>query len=149
MSFENGPYLSIATFCENVIEDKSGVLSLIRLIDRIEITAHGEGAPEQMPPTNLANLSLALVFKSGMAKGSHELKIETEQPSGIKTSTPFHITLHLPGGNMGQNVVLKGFPLKVEMTGVYWICISIDNELYTKIPMEIIYSRIITPPPLK
>jgi len=30
-----GPFVSVAAFCENVIEDKSGVLSLIRVVDRL------------------------------------------------------------------------------------------------------------------
>ncbi len=33
MSLETGPYIQAATFCENVIEDKTGVPSLIHLID--------------------------------------------------------------------------------------------------------------------
>jgi len=35
MTFENGPYLQAAVFCQDVIEDRSGVLSLIRLIDTL------------------------------------------------------------------------------------------------------------------
>ena len=54
MSFEGGPYLITAAFCEQVIEDKSGVLSLIRIVDRMYITAQGPNAPDEMPPA--ANL---------------------------------------------------------------------------------------------
>lgn len=41
---ETGPYLKAAAFCGDVIEDKDGVLSLIRVIDRLIVTAEAVGS---------------------------------------------------------------------------------------------------------
>ena len=82
MPFERGPYLSVAAFCEQVIEDKSGVLSLIRIVDRLNVAVQGPDAPPEMPPSNF-NWTLVLTLKSGDARGSAEVKIVPELPSGV------------------------------------------------------------------
>ena len=144
MSFEKGPYLTVATFCEQVIEDKSGVLSLIRIVDRMNMTTQGPTAPERMPPANL-NWFLVLNLKSGEARGSVAVKIEPELPSGLKLS-PLTLSAHLEGGNRGQNIITR-LDMRLEMPGVYWFWIYVDEVFLTKVPIEVIYSRIVTPPP--
>lgn len=144
MAFDRGPYLSVAAFCEQVIEDKSGVLSLIRIVDRMTITAQGPTAPEEMPPAML-NWFLVLVLKSGEARGSQTVKIEPELPSGLRLE-PTMLPVHLEGGNRGQNIVSK-LNMKLEMAGIYWFRILIDDQFLTQIPVEVIYSKVMTPQP--
>lgn len=146
MSFERGPYLQVAAFCEQVIEDKAGVLSLIRVVDRMIVTAHGPNAPEQMPPTTL-NWMLVLSFKSGEARGSHPVRIVPELPSG-GTLAPVTLSIHLEGANRGAQIISR-FNLPLEMPGVYWFKVFVDEELATQIPVEVIYSRIVTPGPAR
>ena len=144
MPFERGPYLSVAAFCEQVIDDKSGVLSLIRLVDRIGVHVQGPAAPEEMPPAML-NWQLLLAFKCGETRGSHTIKIEPEEPSGLRLS-PMQLSAHFEGGNRGTNVITKlTMPLKVP--GIYWFRIYFDDVFLTQVPVEVIYSRIVTPPP--
>jgi len=144
MSFETGPYLTVATFCEQVIEDKSGVLSLIRLVDRMHITTQGPIAPEQMPPADL-NWFLVLTMKSGEARGTLPVRIEPELPSGVKLE-PLTLSAHFEGGNRGANIVSR-LNMKLEMPGVYWFWVNVNDVFLTKIPIEVIYSRIVTPAP--
>ena len=142
MAFERGPYLTVATFCEQVIEDKSGVLSLIRIVDRMNVSTQGPTAPDDMPPA-LLNWFLVLTMKSGETRGSHDIKIEPELPSGIRLPAVI-LSAHFEGGNRGQNLVTK-LNLKLEMPGIYWFRIYVDNQFLTQIPVEVIYSRIVTP----
>ena len=144
MSFERGPYLEVATFCEQVIEDKSGVLSLIRIVDRLNIATQGPNAPEEMPPQVL-NWLLVLVLKSGEARGSIPIKIEPELPSGMRLN-PVILSAHFEGGNRGQNMITR-LNMKLEMPGIYWFRIYVNDQFITQIPIEVIYSRIVTPPP--
>ena len=144
MSLERGPFLTVATFCELVIEDKAGVLSLIRIVDRMHVSASGPTAPEEMPPTSL-NWFLVMNFKSGDARGSHPVKIEPELPSGLRLA-PLILSAHFEGGNRGQNIISR-LNLKLEMPGVYWFRIYVDDQLVTQIPVEVIYSRTVTPQP--
>jgi hypothetical protein len=142
MPFDRGPYLTIAAFCENVIEDKSGVLSLIRIIDRWTVTAQGPDAPEAMPPT-LFNNNLVLNLKSGDARGSHTISIEPELPSGERLP-PMTQSIHLEGGNRGSNLIMR-VNLELTMPGIYWFRILIDNEFLTQVPFEVIYTRFVPP----
>jgi len=144
MDSEQGPFLAAAVFCEQVIEDKSGVLSLIRIVDRMNVSTSGPGAPEEMPPTIL-NWFLVVIFKSGEAKGSHPVKIETELPSGLRLN-PLILSAHFEGGTRGQRIITR-LNMKLEMPGVYWFRIYVDDRFVTQTPVEVIYSRTVTPHP--
>jgi len=67
-----GPFLQIAVFCEKVLDEKDGVVSAIRIIERLKFSASGEGAPEKMPPMNIP-IVLLVRFKSGDVSGEHEV----------------------------------------------------------------------------
>ena len=151
MPFERGPYITAATFCEQVLQEGSGILSLIRIVDRMTTTATGPNAPEQMPPTQL-NWTLVIALKSGHARGSHPVKIVPQLPSG-ETLEPITLSAHLEGENKGQNLLAR-MNMPLEMPGIYWFQIFVDDQLMTKGPLEVIYSRIVTPgrqtqPPLQ
>jgi hypothetical protein len=77
---ETGPHLILATFCEKVIEEKDGVLSLIRLVDRFTQTASGADPPPQMPPFIISDLKLVLTLKPDQARGRFAVKIVAEDP---------------------------------------------------------------------
>ena len=142
MVFENGPYLQVAAFCEQVIEDKSGVLSLIRVVDRLTVNAAGAEVPEDMPPFDL-NWKLVLVLKSGEVRGSHPIKLVPELPD-LEKKQPLIVTVHLEGGNRGTNVVTD-FRMRMEMPGIYWLNVYFDDELLTRMPIQVIYSRTVAP----
>src|SRR6266545_1731538 len=82
-----GPYLQMAFFCERTLIEGDGVVSFIRQIDRLTATASGPGAPREMPPTALSAF-LAVGMKSGGARGTHEIKVIRERPSGIRDADP-------------------------------------------------------------
>ncbi len=139
-----GPFVNVAAFCENVIEDKSGVLTLVRIVDRLIVSAQGTSVPEQMPPTPL-NWFLVLMLKSGQARGSVAVTIQPEFPSGLR-ETPVTFTSYFEGGSRGCNIVTRlGMVLKEP--GVYWFRISVGDTLATQVPLEVIYSRTIVPGP--
>lgn len=139
-----GPFLSVAAFCENVIEDKSGVLSLIRLVDRLTVSSQGASSPEQMPSTPL-NWFLVLAFKSGSARGSVQVTIQPELPSGLRLD-PVRLTPYFEGGNRGCNIITR-IALMLREPGIYWFRIYVGDTLITQIPLEVIYSRTVIPGP--
>ena len=44
-----GPYITMATFCEKVLQEADGVLSVIRIIERVTLQANAAGAPAELP----------------------------------------------------------------------------------------------------
>jgi hypothetical protein len=139
--FERGPYIQLAAFCERVLREGDGVLSLIRVVDIIMHPERGTNPPENMPEFHYP-LTLVLTIKSGSAKGRHELTIIPEQPSG-ETLPPSSISVNFEGEGKGVNLItVLDIPYKFE--GLYWFSILINNKVITRIPLEIRYARMVT-----
>lgn len=68
MTFEGGPYVQVACFCEMALRDTTGALSLIRVVDTITHVVRGPAPPDSMPPIT-HQLTMVLALKSGKATG--------------------------------------------------------------------------------
>ncbi len=142
MTFETGPYLKMACFCERVLREVDGVVTMVRVIDRLTHTESKPDAPEEMPPVTY-EMKLVIMLIPAKALGRHELKIERELPSGIKEK-PIAVTVQMEGGNRGANIMMDTkmtFPLE----GLYWFNVYLDNVLLTKMPFQVLYQRISIP----
>lgn len=141
MVFETGPYIQVAAFCEKVLEDKTNVVSLIRLIDTLTHTEARPDAPEEMPPVTYP-LKLVIMLKPGSARGRHELRIVPELPSA-ELLQPFTSSIHLAGEERGANV-FADMPFTFKMEGLYWFHVYLNDVLFTKIPFRMLYRRLVT-----
>jgi hypothetical protein len=56
------------------------------------------------------------------------------------------LSVHFEGGTRGQNVVSR-INMKLEMPGIYWFKLYLENQFLTKVPVEVIYSRTSVAPP--
>jgi len=131
----------MAGLCEQVIEDKTGVLSLIRIIDTITHTEARPDAPLEMPQVTYP-LKMVMMLKSGRARGRHELKIVPELPSG-ETKAPYVQSVQMEGEERGTNTIINMlFTFNAE--GLHWFNVYFDDSLLTRIPLRIKYNRIIT-----
>lgn len=136
-----GPFLAAAFFCERVLQEKDGVLSAIRIIDRFIHTITGADAPDKMPPFNI-QISILIAFKSGDAKGKQELKINPITPSG-KTLPGISLPVLFEGIGRGNNINI-GYAFEAQEEGLYWFDITLNNVLITKIPLSVIYQKMQT-----
>lgn len=134
-----GPYLQLAVFCENVIEDRQGVLSIIRIIDRTIVTASGPDAPEKMPPVPL-DARMVLGFKAGFAKGSYSVRIRPTGPDG-KPLPEVIVPMHLEGDDRGHNIILP-LRMALDQEGLYWFEIYVGETLVTRMPFRLVYQRV-------
>jgi hypothetical protein len=133
-----GPFLQIAVFCEKVLQEKDGVVSAIRIIDRSLITISGENVPDPTPPINIPVVLLVRV-KSGDASGKHELRIKPISPSGKELAT-FNFPFVLGGGELAANLIMN-YSLKAEESGLYWFEVILNDILITKISLNVIYQK--------
>lgn len=139
--FEYGPYVQISAFCERVLREADGVLSLIRVVDVITHTERGPDPPREMPEVRYP-LTLSLTLKSGRARGRHEITITPELPSG-ETLPAVTTTVQMEGEGRGINVTSRlDIPYKLE--GLYWFNIRFDDHILTRLPLEVRYSRTVT-----
>ena len=141
MQFEQGPYVQMAGVCEQVIEDKTGALSLIRIIDTITHTEAGPDAPAEMPNVTYP-MKMVIMLKSGRARGRHELKIVPQLPSG-ETKTPLVRSIQMEGEERGFNNIINML-FTFTMEGLHWFNVYLDDSLLTRIPLRIKYNRILT-----
>jgi hypothetical protein len=133
-----GPFLSSALFCERVLQEKDGVLSLIRIIDRLIHNVSGEDAPDKMPSFKI-QISILIGFKSGDVRGKRELKIKPNAPSG-KILPVVSVPILLEGADKGANVNI-GYAFEAQEEGLYWFDVMLNDELFTRMPLSIIYQK--------
>jgi hypothetical protein len=140
-----GPHIQAALLCERVITEGDGVLSFIRVVDRLISTATGPEPPETMPPLMVNNLQMVVALKSDQARGRFALKLVMEAPSGA--SEPIgEADVNLAPGNQGINLVM-GVQLGLEFEGIYWIDVILGgprgqpDERLTRVPLEVVYQR--------
>lgn len=143
MSFEEGPYVQVACICESVLQEVSGVISLIRIIDTIETSSSGSNPPEKMPPITL-KAKMVLMLKSGRGQGRWDLRIVPQLPTG-GTKEPILFTVHLEGAEKGQNFIID-LTFTFEDEGTHWFNVYLGDEKLSSIPLRAKYSRQITTP---
>ncbi|MBA7708114.1 hypothetical protein ES703_117002 [subsurface metagenome] len=139
--FERGPYIQVAAFCERVLQEADGVVSLIRIVDRVTHTERGPESPAEMPEFHYP-LFLVITLKSGRARGRHDITITPEQPSG-ETLDPITLSVNLEGEGKGVNVISR-IDFSYKMEGLYWFNVQFDNKVITRLPLEVRYSRMVT-----
>lgn len=133
-----GPYLNMAVLCEKVLREQDGIISVIRVVDRLTITPPPD-APEQMPPTSL-NLMLAVVLRAGVMQGQMNVGLSLTTPAGIDNQIG-SIPVLLEGQDRGVNLVTN-LNLIVGEQGLYWISVYLERQLLTRVPLRILYQRI-------
>ncbi len=133
---KDGPYLSLAAICEKVLTEQDGVLSLIRIIDRVVVATAGSDVPDELPPTPL-NFTVVVALKSGSARGRHKITLRPENPSGQQMNS-LEVPIHFEGEDRGANVII-GFNMTAEQEGLYWIDVLFGETVLTRMPLRVIY----------
>lgn len=136
-----GPFIQVAAFCERVLQEQDGVLSAIRIIDRIiqTVQAAGTQAPDQMPQLKF-DMFVVVCFKSGDFRGKKDVKIIPKSPSG-QILQGFSAPMLFEGDERGVNVVLR-YSLDIKEEGLYWFDVELDGEVVTKMPLRVIYQKL-------
>ncbi len=137
MPFVNGPFLSVACLCEKVLEEKDGVKSAIRIVDRVTRTIAGPTPPEEMLPWQY-RLKLLIKLKSGSARGVHNLGIQMIKPSKERLPKAANSVFFEGDEDRGVDAVID-VDMTLDQTGVYWFEITLNENILTKIPMRVIY----------
>ncbi len=142
MNINTGPFIKVACFCDNVIEGKDNVFSLIRIVDVINLHAQGADVPDEMPPLPY-RLKIVIIMAAGMARGRHNLRVVPENPMGLHDSEDARtVTIHLEEGRTMNLVADFGYVFDHE--GTYLFHVMLDDEHLTSMPLTIRYNRIVT-----
>lgn len=133
----SGPYVQLATFCDMVVEDKSGALCVIRMIDRVTVS----GSTPDMEKS-LVRSTLAISLKAGFMAGKARLRIQPISPSGMEMAA-WEFPVLFEGQERGVQVVLA-LNLLLPEEGLYWFEISVDGQILTRVPLRLLYQQVAT-----
>ena len=129
------PYVQVAAICQTALQEPTGYLSIIRLIDRVPVA----GVTEEMRPQPLNNLALVIVLKSGSMKGQYKLNIIPVTPSGKRLAGPQSSVL-FEGEERGVAAVIP-CGLVAEEEGLYWFDVMLEQDVLTRIPLRLMYQK--------
>ena len=136
-----GPFIQAALICEKVLEEKDGVLSVIRVIDRLTHAINAPSLPAELPQVTFPCV-LLVMLKSGRARGRHQVEVAMEHPSGRRNQI-ISSSLQLEGEERGANLVLR-VGLTFDAEGLYWFDVILDDRLFTRIPFRMMYQLVST-----
>ena len=144
--FAQGPFLTVAAFCERVLQEGDGVQSMIRIIDRVTRNVARPNAPDELEPFQFP-FTYIVIMKAGRARGRHALRLVFEQPNG-ESRDVLRQDVMFEGDDRGVSVVTQ-MTMQFELEGLYWMHVQLDDDEVTRSPFRVIYQRRQTaqPPP--
>jgi hypothetical protein len=143
--FPGGPYLVAALLCEKVLEEKDGVKTLVRVIDRVFQQVLGPEPPSQMPPLTL-NLALYVRFRSGKAAGPSRVTVRLVRPSG-ESSELGQLTLYFEEGDAKFVDLVANLHLNLDQPGQWWFEVYLQDQRVAAVPLEVRYLPARVPAP--
>jgi hypothetical protein len=119
-----------AFLCEKILTEKDGVQTYVRVVDHFTV-------PRLLEPNQAGLLVwLAIIVKSGRAKGKYNLSLRMNAPTGevqaIGEETPFALN----GGEHGVNANVM-LALQVRHEGLFGIDVMIDEEVLAHVPFRV------------
>jgi hypothetical protein len=139
-----GPYVATAVLCERVLHERDNTVSLIRLVDRLTVSASAE-APEEMPPVQ-TTLTAFLSFKAGFARGKYQVTLRPIAPSGERLPE-VSMPAFFEGDERGVQLQIA-LTLQLKEEGLYWFEVLLEGTIVTRMPLRILYQRIASTAPM-
>ena len=148
---EPKPVLLVACLCDNVIIEKDGTVSVIRMVDSVTLMipkpdAMPEDFVKSFPPevaaklmtaAPLIQLKLLICVKAGEYSGTVSLKTRLITTSGkVRDFQPIGESVELKEPNAGLNAIMD-LRLLVRRVGLCWIEVFVNEEIRSRIPLLI------------
>lgn len=131
------PFVALACFCENVLEESDGVVSAIRIVDIYTIPPPPDNV--QLAPDAIRGIILLkglIALKAGDVKGPGTIHLIMQRVTGERTaiSPEQGWPVEMLGGENGVNIRLQ-FPLGVKNFGLIWFDVLWGDDVLTRIPL--------------
>jgi hypothetical protein len=131
-----GPFLTIATFCERILNERDGVNTLVRVVDRYYV----EPLPAEvhLPPDVKPGFQtfLVIVVKSGDFRGQATVTIRRRNPSGEYPDKQMSVPLDFKGDEHGTSLNI-GMTFPATEVGLHWVDVELDGRLLTRVPLRV------------
>lgn len=141
---ELGPYRNSALICEKVLQERDGVTSAIRIIDRLTHTIPGTNVDVMDPFPYQFNLLLG--FKSGEALDNYQVTIQPIKPEGDQKVPPANYTVNFEAPADRGVGICAIMQIQFDVPGLWWFDIYLTElsghkriRRVTRIPFRIVY----------
>jgi len=136
---ELGPYLNAALICEKILREQDGVVSAIRIIDRL---THSVPGPDTMQPFAY-RLCLLLAFKSGQALGNYTISIQPIKPGTAEKMPAAVYPVNFEQPDDRGIGICADMQIEFDVPGLWWFDIYLTGQgearRVTRIPFRVIY----------
>jgi hypothetical protein len=137
------PYVSAALFCDKVVEGKDNTLTVVRIIDKVEMQVVADDktlealakVADGIVPKPALSVTGVFGIKSGNLEGKFTVHVEVENPVG-KRSRIQSFPVELRGGDSGANFVVN-MVLSPEFDGTHWFELIFEERVLSRIPLTI------------
>jgi len=133
---KKGPFVQMAVFCENLLEESGNVMTPVRIVDTYTLNAPKDMPPDANPFIRVKGL---IALKAGDVTGTHKVELVLENPLGerrILSPEGGWPGFFSTGGEQGFNIKLD-FALGVKNFGLCWFDVLFDGELVTRMPLRL------------
>ncbi|HYU31157.1 MAG TPA: hypothetical protein VEW48_03270 [Thermoanaerobaculia bacterium] len=125
MPENTNPIVSIACICEKALQEKDGLISLIRVVDTL-----------YLPRAYGTELYIVLALKSGAIRGKFDVDLVFRPPSG-KDQLVYSWQFLLEGDGHGVNLLAPLSLIPPEEQGLSWFDVTCNGEVLTSIPFRL------------
>ncbi len=133
-------FLQMALFCEKVLREADGVMSMIRIVDRFTVN----GATPEMPPQVLPFMIVISFQGRDSCEANKSIAIRPKSPTGVDLpAMEFPVLFE---GDADRGMALA-FPVQwvPPEEGLFWWDVYLNQELVTRMPLRVIYQRMALP----
>ncbi len=116
-----GPYVEIAAFCEEVVEEEDGCVSLKHVSDRTEAWV------DRATGARVLGGTVYLGVRSGDLSGPHTVHIALLDPIGRVAFETDPLPAQFEGGLSGVHLQMR-FQGSADNDGIYWFEIFLDKS---------------------
>jgi hypothetical protein len=134
--------LSVAAFCSQILDGVDGYFSGIRFVDHCFVPPPPSDKPGERTLVSIwAFIGFkSRTFASGELTGDHSLRLVIWSPGRKKKMVHDYPMPSVAENVTGFNVRIK-LDLQVKTQGVWWVNVFLDDRLYAKMPLRIVFGN--------
>lgn len=133
-----GPHLIAALVCDRVLAEASGVISLIRIVDRFTFNIPVE-TPEAVEGFAFI-ASLFVVFKPGNYRGPASLRVTVARPDGVLEQIQ-DLAVEFEGEHSGGVQLVVDLSLSGSLEGSYAFDVFLDDRHVTRTAVQVVHQQ--------
>ncbi|HEY2933585.1 MAG TPA: hypothetical protein VGK99_17750 [Acidobacteriota bacterium] len=135
------PIVQVACICERFLQEPDNVISVIRVIDvvnlkQVAIPATSPDAKPSQAMVHVMDFAIVVALKAGDLTGEFRISIVMEDPKGKRVTVMNDLPVALKGDDGVNAVVRFGLPFNAP-PGRYWFDVIWDSEVLTRIPLRL------------